>query len=129
LSREGEGEKQNKESTTIIFFLIPKILPVSKKIKSQLPLANIFFLFSFKSSDVLPHSFWELNKKKDNFFYWEHMQDLSLQKSNPMQPLTTLYTYIATLLKKDLELTLIYCWLAWKNKIYLHGKTSWFELT
>jgi len=37
------------------------------------------------------------------------MQDLSLQKRNPMQPLTTLYTYIATLLKKDLQLTLIYC--------------------
>ncbi len=50
------------------------------------------------------------------------MQDLSLQKRNPMQPLTTLYTYIATLLKKDLQLTLIYCWLARKNKICLHGR-------
>jgi hypothetical protein len=37
------------------------------------------------------------------------MQDLSLQNSNPMQSLTTLYTYIATLLKKDSQLTLIYC--------------------
>jgi hypothetical protein len=36
------------------------------------------------------------------------MQDLSLHKKGPMQPLTTLYTYIATLPRKDLQLALIY---------------------
>jgi hypothetical protein len=30
------------------------------------------------------------------------MHDLSLQKRNPLQPLTTLYTQIATLSRKDL---------------------------
>jgi hypothetical protein len=46
-----------------------------------------------------------------------------------MQPLTTLYTYIATLQRKDLQLALIYPWLTGKEKICLRGKTSWFELT
>jgi len=41
-----------------------------------------------------------------------------------MQPLTTLYTYIATLPRKDLQLALIYPLLAGKEKICLRGKTS-----
>jgi hypothetical protein len=68
LLKEGEGGKQSKKNTNIIFFLIPKILPISSKIKSQLPLANISFSCSFKSSDVLPLFFLKTQLKKETIF-------------------------------------------------------------
>jgi hypothetical protein len=44
---------------------------------------------------------WDI--RKNNFFFLD-----TIKKRNLMQPLTTLYKYIATLFRKDLQLVIIY---------------------
>ncbi len=122
---KGEGEKSSKENIDIIYFSYTKNLTHFQENKIRITFSqHLFFMFIQKFQRVTTFFFRVQLKKKQCFFYRNICRIHHCKKKNPMQSITILYTYIATLSKKDLQLALIYPSLVRKENICLCGKFS-----